>query len=70
MQPRELLPPLPHKGPPLPEGLGIRWPLTLEDVERAVRAYAESADRAIQAYRRQWEMAVEKYRWRLLSKLP
>ncbi len=46
----DIVPQLPWKGPPLPEVTKLKWPLTLEDVEKAVSRYAQSLEKALFYY--------------------
>lgn len=65
----ELLPHLPHEGPPVPRMLP-RWPLTPADVEEATEHYRVSLFRAAENYRLSLFYAVEKYRISLMRRLP
>ena len=50
-RPGGLLPQFPWEGPPLPRATGARWPMTLDDVERAVHHYRWSFEKAAENYR-------------------
>lgn len=67
--PEDLLPHTPSEGPPVPKFLP-GWPVTPEDVDRAVYHYRESMFRAAENFRRSLPMAVEKYRLSLMRRLP
>lgn len=43
---KDLAPQFPWEGPPLPSGSGLRWPITLDDVDKAVLRYLERIPRA------------------------
>ena len=46
----DIVPQLPWEGPPLPEAAELKWPLTLEDVDKAVSRYTESLEKALSHY--------------------
>ena len=50
-RPEELLPQFPWEGPPLPRVTGARWPMTLDDVDRAVFNYRMRMQKAAENYR-------------------
>ncbi len=61
----DLLPHSPFAGPPVPRFLPP-WPMTIQDVDRAVRHYHESGIRAMSRF----NDTVEKYRRSLIERLP
>jgi len=66
--PEELLPHTPDEGPPVPRALP-GWPAAPEEVEAAVREYAESVQRAVYNYETAMHRAVETYRQALYARL-
>lgn len=50
-RPEDLLPQFPWEGPPLPRATGARWPVTLDDVDKAVFNYRMRMQKAAENYR-------------------
>ena len=50
-RPGALLPQFPWEGPPLPRATNARWPMTLDDVDRAVFNYRIRMQGAAENYR-------------------
>ncbi len=50
-RPGALLPQFPWEGPPLPRVTGARWPVTLDDVDKAVFNYRMRMQKAAEKYR-------------------
>ena len=42
----DLVPQLPWEGPPIPEAARLKWPLTLEDLEKAVAGFERGIPKA------------------------
>ncbi len=57
-RPEDLLPQFPWEGPPLPRVTGACWPVTLDDV-----------DKAVFNYRMRMQVAAENYRTSLIMLL-